>query len=177
MKTVKLSLSLRTTSDIFASSQRKASATFCLTVISLSLLSFAARSLEQTPDWTSPFERHRPGPRNDWNFRFFLKAREMPALHHSDSISKKDVLMIISRHHADSARFPRISKIRANQQDSSESARLTESARLQESDRYPTTASHERVIALHSLPQLEGLSPVGVSSSRGPSDLFAFVGY
>ena len=101
----------------------------------------------------------------------------MPALHHSDSISKKDVLMIISRHHADSARFPRISKIRANQQDSSESARLTESARLQESDRYPPTASHERVTVLHSPPQLEDLSLVGVTSSKGSLDLFGFVGF
>ena len=43
MKTVKLSLSLRTTSDIFASSTRKASATFCSTVISLFLSSHSIR--------------------------------------------------------------------------------------------------------------------------------------
>ena len=77
----------------------------------------------------------------------------------------------------DSARFPRISQVRANQQDPSESARLEESARLQESDRYPPTASHERVIVLHSPPQLEDLSLVGVSSSRGSLDLFGFVGF
>ena len=76
-----------------------------------------------------------------------------------------------------SARFPRISQVRANQQDPSESARLEESARLQESDRYPPTASHERVIVLHSPPQLEDLSLVGVSSSRGSLDLFGFVGF
>ena len=95
-----------------------------------------------------------------------------------DNIPRKDVVLIrISRHHTDSARFFRISEIRANQQDSSESARLTESARLQESDRYPPTASHERVIVLHSPPQLEDLSLVGVSSSRGSLDLFGFVGF
>ena len=68
------------------------------------------------------------------------------------------------------------SAIHENQQDPSESARLIESARLQESDRYPPTASHERVIVLHSQPQLEDLGLVGVSSSSGSLDLFGFVG-
>ena len=85
--------------------------------------------------------------------------------------------MKISRRHINSARLPRISQVRANQQDPSESAGLSESARLQESDRYPPTASHERVIVLHSPPQLEDLSLVGVSSSRGSLDLFGFVGF
>ena len=95
----------------------------------------------------------------------------------SNEFQRKTSSMKISRHHIDSARFPRISQVRANQQDPSESARLTESARLQESDRYPPTASHERAIVLHSPPQLEDLSLVGVSSSRGSLDLFGFVGY
>ena len=57
-------------------------------------------------------------------------------------------------------------RIRLKQKDSSESERLIESGRLIESDRllesdgYSPTAFYQRAIALHSLPQLEGLSRV-----------------
>ena len=178
MKTVKLSLSLRTTSDIFASSTRKASATFCSTVISLSLSSHSIREASisfligraQSRD----IAQRRETTRTFASIYNPAKCRHCITLPNEfqrrTSLSKLTGII-------DSARFPRISQARANQQDPSESARLIESARLQESDRYPPTASHERVIVLHSPPQLEDLSLVGVSSSRGSLDLFGFVGF
>ena len=44
--------------------------TFCsVSSPSLSRSWFAARGHALIPDWTSRVERHRPGPRNDWNIR------------------------------------------------------------------------------------------------------------
>ena len=124
-----------------------------------------------------PFRETSPRAAKRLELSFdYITPRNAGIASSSKTNSKEDVLMKISRQYINSARLPRISQVRANQQDPSESARLTESARLQESDRYPPTASHERAIVLHSPPQLEDLSRVGVSSSRGSLDLFGFVG-
>ena len=79
------------------------------------------------PDWTRQFERYRLGPRNDWNIRSILKAREKPALHHSiQSLFGKRFHEEISRHHIstnlpESARSSRISRIPPNLPDPVES--------------------------------------------------------
>ena len=114
MKTVKLSLSLRTTSDIFASSTRKASATFCSTVISLYLSSHSireasisfligraqSRDIAQCRETTRTFvAEYKPG-----------KCRHCITL--SKRIPKKDVFNDFSRHPSDSAESSRISHTR-----------------------------------------------------------------
>ena len=79
------------------------------------------------PDWTRQFERFRLGPRNDWNIRSILKAREKPALHHSiQSPFGKRFHEEISRPHfstnlPESARSSRISRIPPNLPDPVES--------------------------------------------------------
>ena len=113
MKTVKLSLSLRTTSDIFASSTRKASATFCSTVVSLSLsshlireasISFLigrakSRDIAQCRETTRTFvAEYKPG-----KCRHCITLKRIP---------KKDVLNDFSRHLTDSAESSRISHTR-----------------------------------------------------------------
>ena len=174
MKTVHTLSLRRTTSDICSPSpsQRKDSAHLLFYVIG-SLSSYSLR--EATCIFLIGrdfFERLRPGPRNDWNIRSITKPRK------AGIASSLILLSEERRFHArisrtptnqqdsfKSARSSRISKILSNRQDFSESARLLES------DGYSPTAFHHRAIALHSLPQLEGLSLVVFSIFKRLSGL------
>ena len=72
----------------------------------------------------------------------------------------------------------RFLRIQSTRQDSPvsgrffESDRLIESDRLLESDGYSPTAFYQRAIALHSLPQLEGLSRVAYLIVKRLSGLY-----
>ena len=200
----------RTTSDIFASSQRKDSAPFCLTsFLSLSLLRDSRRR-ELLPDWTigdatpgstcmfpgtlprrlgsqrvSPHPLYNglirdtlPGAAKSPDFArtfVWIYNREKPALHHHSPFEERRLI----KNQPDSnksARFLQISKSLSNQQDSPESARLPRISPTPESDGYTPTASHHRAIALHSLPQLLGLSRVALSIVEGLSRLLRVCG-
>ena len=118
----------RTTSDIFASSQRKASATFCSTVISLYLSSHSLREASslhligraQSRDIAQCRETTR-------TFVPFYNPAKCRQLHHSENeFQRKTSLMKINRHQKDSAESSRISQVR----ESARSQRTSQTHRI-----------------------------------------------
>ena len=173
MKTVHTLSLRRTTSDICSPSpsQRKDSAHLLFYVIG-SLFLFASRSHVHLPDWTRLFRETLPG----------AAKRLEHTIHYKTAKSRHCIIT-----HTPFRRktfHARISRTQTNQQDSFESARSSQiseilpnrqdpsvSARLLKSDGYSPTAFHHRAIALHSLPQLEGLSLVVFSIFKRLSGL------
>ena len=138
MKTVKLSLSLRTTSDIFASSTRKASATFCSTVVSLDL---SSHSLREAPSSNLIGRAHsRLIAQCRETTRTFVASYKPAKCRHCITlkrIPKKDVLIKINRHH-------KLSEISPNQPSTSESAR---SQRISQTHRIGSTPGIRQIPA------------------------------
>ena len=175
----KLSLSLRTTSDIFASSQRKASATFCSTVVSLDLSSHSLReaSISYLIGRAHSRDIARGRETTGTFYLVYNPAKSRHCISHTP-FPKKDVPMPESagltkiskipsnqRDIIESARFFRIDKVPSNQPDSSNPTDTR--PRLSTNEPSPSTACHSLRVSAWS----------GFPSSRGSSDLFGFVGY
>ena len=136
-----------------------------------------SRRVSPHPLYNGLFEILRPAPRNAWTILEHLIRYITAKSRHCIIIPLRRKRLIKNQPDSNkSARFLQISKFHANQQDSPESARLLRISPTPESDGYTPTASHHRAIALHSLPQLLGLSRVALSIVEGLSRLLRVCG-
>ena len=157
MKTAHTFSFLWTTSDIFASSQRKASATFCSTVVSLDLSSHSLR--ESSISYPIGRAPSRDIAQCRETTRTFLRLYNPAKCRHCITlkrIPKKDVLIKINRHH-------RLSEISPNQPSTSESAR---SKRISQTQRIGSTPGIRQIPA-HGFPRTSHRPPQP-ATARGP---------